>query len=60
MFGDRVAGKSRKYLASQTFTASYPSLSSSARIVSLILWFLVFGCTLAESYFGEPLIIWIS
>ncbi|KAF8501971.1 1,3-beta-glucan synthase subunit FKS1, domain-1-domain-containing protein [Gautieria morchelliformis] len=23
MFGDRVAGKSRKYLASQTFTASY-------------------------------------
>ncbi|KAJ7905102.1 1,3-beta-glucan synthase subunit FKS1, domain-1-domain-containing protein, partial [Mycena leptocephala] len=26
MFGDRVAGKSRKYLASQTFTASYPTL----------------------------------
>jgi 1,3-beta-glucan synthase len=24
MFGDRVVGKSRKHLASQTFTASYP------------------------------------
>ena len=28
MFGDRVAGKSRKYLANQTFTASYPKLQS--------------------------------
>jgi len=26
MFGDRVAGKARKYLANQTFTASYPKL----------------------------------
>ena len=51
MFGDRVAGKSRKYLASQTFTASYPSLKPSARTASLILWFLVFGCKLTESYF---------
>ena len=40
--------------------ASHPWLSSSARIASFFLWFLVFGCTLAESYFGEPLIIWIS
>ena len=60
MFGDCVAGKSRKSFASQTFTASYPSLSSSARIASLFLWFLVSGCTLAESYFGEPPIIWMS
>lgn len=51
MFGDRVAGKSRKYLASQTFTASYPSLKRSARAVSFLLWFLVFGCKLTESYF---------
>ncbi|RPD75871.1 1,3-beta-glucan synthase [Lentinus tigrinus ALCF2SS1-7] len=51
MFGDRVAGKSRKYLASQTFTASYPSLKPSARTASLILWVLVFGCKLTESYF---------
>lgn len=51
MFGDRVAGKSRKYLASQTFTASYPSLSSPARTASVILWVLVFSCKFVESYF---------
>ncbi|KAL7284815.1 hypothetical protein ACG7TL_002125 [Trametes sanguinea] len=51
MFGDRVAGKSRKYLASQTFTASYPSLKPSARLASCALWFLVFGCKFTESYF---------
>ncbi|KZV72587.1 glycosyltransferase family 48 protein [Peniophora sp. CONT] len=51
MFGDRVAGKSRKYLASQTFTASYASLSRPARISSILLWFLVFGCKFTESYF---------
>ncbi|KIY71346.1 glycosyltransferase family 48 protein [Cylindrobasidium torrendii FP15055 ss-10] len=51
MFGDRVAGKSRKYLASQTFTASYPSLSKSSRIASIVLWILVFGCKATESYF---------
>jgi hypothetical protein len=28
MFGDRVVSKSRKYLASRTFTASYPILQS--------------------------------
>lgn len=51
MFGDRVAGKSRKYLASQTFTASYPDLPRTARTASIILWILVFGCKFAESYF---------
>ncbi|KAF9463251.1 1,3-beta-glucan synthase [Collybia nuda] len=51
MFGDRVAGKSRKYLASQTFTASYPSLDKKNRIGSVILWLLVFGCKFTESYF---------
>lgn len=51
MFGDRVAGKSRKYLASQTFTASYPKLAGSARAASILLWVLVFGCKLVESYF---------
>jgi 1,3-beta-glucan synthase len=51
MFGDRVAGKSRKYLASQTFTASYPSLDRSKRLGSILLWLLVFGCKFAESYF---------
>lgn len=51
MFGDRVAGKSRKYMASQTFTASYPALPSAARFASIVLWILVFGCKYVESYF---------
>lgn len=51
MFGDRVAGKSRKYMASQTFTASYPALARSARSASISLWLLIFGCKFAESYF---------
>lgn len=51
MFGDRVASKSRKYIASQTFTASYPELPRSARTASIMLWLLVFGCKFSESYF---------
>lgn len=51
MFGDRVAGKSRKYLASQTFTASYPDLARNSRFASVLLWFLIFGCKFTESYF---------
>ncbi|KAG8714885.1 1,3-beta-D-glucan synthase [Ceratobasidium sp. 423] len=51
MFGDRVAGKSRKYLASQTFTASYPSMTRNQRLGSIILWLLVFGCKGIESYY---------
>lgn len=51
MFGDRVEGKSRKYLASKMFTASYPILHPEARFASLALWFLVFGCKFTESYF---------
>jgi 1,3-beta-glucan synthase len=51
MFGDRVAGKSRKYLASQTFTASYPTLPRPARIASICLWLLIFTCKFMESYY---------
>ncbi|KAK7054905.1 1,3-beta-D-glucan synthase [Paramarasmius palmivorus] len=51
MFGDRVAGKSRKYMASQTFTASYPSLPRSARTASILLWVLIFTCKYVESFF---------
>ena len=51
MFGDRVAGKSRKYLASQTFTASYPDLEKTPRLASIFLWTLVFACKFVESYF---------
>lgn len=51
MFGDRVAGKSRKYLASQTFTASYPTLDTAPRVASFLLWILIFACKFVESYF---------
>lgn len=51
MFGDRVRGKSRKHLANQTFTASYPSLDRWNRIGSIVLWIIVFGCKFTESYF---------
>ncbi|KAF8831305.1 1,3-beta-glucan synthase [Lentinula edodes] len=51
MFGDRVAGKARKYMASQTFTASYPALERTARTASIILWILIFSCKFVESYF---------
>ncbi|KII88524.1 glycosyltransferase family 48 protein [Plicaturopsis crispa FD-325 SS-3] len=51
IFGDRVAGKSRKYMASQTFTASYPTLIRSARSASVAMWTLIFGCKFVESYF---------
>jgi 1,3-beta-glucan synthase len=51
MFGDHVRGKSRKYLASQTFTASYPALDRWNRVGSVLLWLIVFGCKFTESYF---------
>ncbi|PWN18905.1 hypothetical protein BCV69DRAFT_251636 [Microstroma glucosiphilum] len=51
MFGDRVAGKARKYMANQTFTASYAPLQRSHRAVSILLWCLIFGAKLTESYF---------
>jgi 1,3-beta-glucan synthase len=51
MFGDRVASKSRKYLASQTFTASYPKLEKKNRLASVMLWVFVFSCKFTESYF---------
>lgn len=50
MFGDRVAGKSRKYMASQTFTASYPALARGPRSASIILWLLIWACKYVESY----------
>ncbi|KAF9933005.1 1,3-beta-D-glucan synthase [Linnemannia zychae] len=42
---------SRKNLASQTFTASFPKMKGSDRALSILLWSLVFGCKLVESYF---------
>ena len=51
MFDDRVRGESRKYLASQTFTANYPPLDKSKWADSIACWLLVFLCKFVESYF---------
>ena len=51
MFGDRVVGKSQKYLVSQMFTVSYPELDWNAHMASILLWVLVFSCKSVESYF---------
>ncbi len=39
MFGDRVASKPQKYLASQTFMASYPTLSQNMHMMSFTFGF---------------------
>jgi 1,3-beta-glucan synthase len=51
VFGDRAASKSRKYLASQTFAASYPSSERKNRIALISLWAVIFGCKFTVSYF---------
>lgn len=66
MFGDRVAGKNRKYLANQTFTASYPVLPKANRAASIMLWVFIFGCKFTESYFfltlsiRDPIIVMVG
>ncbi|KAI9478173.1 MAG: putative 1,3-beta-D-glucan synthase subunit [Benjaminiella poitrasii] len=37
--------------AQQTFTASFPHLKKTDRMISIGLWICVFGCKLLESYF---------
>lgn len=51
LFGDRIMGSKRKYLANQTFTASYARLGVVHRFFSILLWVLVFGCKIVESYY---------
>ncbi|THW56617.1 1,3-beta-glucan synthase component GLS1 [Aureobasidium pullulans] len=51
LFGSYLTGKSRRYVASQTFTASWPHLKGNAMWMSYGLWIMVFGAKLAESYF---------
>lgn len=51
LFGSYLTGKSRRYVASQTFTASYPRLHGNDMWMSYGLWVMVFGAKLAESYF---------
>ena len=51
MFGDQVVGRVRKYLVSQTFTASYPELDRKSRFTPVMLRVPILGCKLAKSYF---------
>jgi 1,3-beta-glucan synthase len=50
LFGSYLTKNSRRYVASQTFTASYPRLSGNDMAMSYGLWLTVFGCKFGESY----------
>lgn len=51
LFGSYLSPKnSRQYVASRTFTASYPRLKGNDMWMSYGLWVLVFAAKLAESY----------
>lgn len=51
LFGSYLKTKSRRYVASQTFTASFPRLKGKAIAMSYGLWMTVFALKFAESYF---------
>ena len=52
LFGSYMTNKnSRRYVASQTFTASWPRLRGNDMWMSYGLWTLVFAAKLSESYF---------
>ncbi|KAJ6051269.1 hypothetical protein N7460_001803 [Penicillium canescens] len=51
LFGSYLKKHGRQYVASQTFTASFPHLSGNDMWMSYGLWVCVFGAKLAESYF---------
>ena len=50
LFGSYLTKNSRRYVASQTFTASYPKLRGSDMAMSFGLWVVVFGLKFGESY----------
>lgn len=50
LFGSYMRKNSRQYVASQTFTASYPRLRTNDMWMSYGLWALVFATKLGESY----------
>lgn len=51
LFGSYLTNKTRRYVASQTFTASYPRLKGNDMWMSFGLWVFVFAAKLIESYF---------
>ncbi|KAL6852859.1 1,3-beta-D-glucan synthase [Amphichorda felina] len=50
LFGSYLTKNSRRYVASQTFTASWPRLRGSDMAMSFGLWVVVFGLKFGESY----------
>ncbi|KAI2634572.1 1,3-beta-glucan synthase component FKS1 [Xylaria nigripes] len=50
LFGSYLTKNSRQYVASQTFTASWPHLKGNDRLLSYFLWIAVFGAKFGESY----------
>ncbi|KAI1080277.1 glycosyltransferase family 48 protein [Whalleya microplaca] len=50
LFGSYLTKNSRQYVASQTFTASWPHLKGNDRALSYFLWITVFGAKFGESY----------
>ncbi|PGH26572.1 1,3-beta-glucan synthase component FKS1 [Polytolypa hystricis UAMH7299] len=50
LFGSYLTKNTRQYVASQTFTASFPRLRGNDMWMSYGLWFFVFLAKLAESY----------
>jgi 1,3-beta-glucan synthase len=50
LFGSYLTKNSRRYVASQTFTASYPRLVGNDMAMSYGLWLVVFGAKFGESY----------
>ena len=55
LFGSYLTKNSRQYVASQTFTASYPRLTGSNMWMSYALWVCVFAAKLLESYLALTL-----
>ncbi|CAZ83694.1 unnamed protein product [Tuber melanosporum] len=51
LFGSYLTKNSRRYVASQTFTASYPRLRGNDMWMSYGIWVLIFATKLIESYF---------
>ncbi|EXJ85784.1 1,3-beta-glucan synthase component FKS1 [Capronia coronata CBS 617.96] len=51
LFGSYLTRNSRQYVASQTFTASFPQLKGNDLWMSYGLWIMVFAAKFSESYF---------
>lgn len=51
LFGSYLNKRTRRFVASQTFTADFYKLSGVDMWLSYIVWVTVFGAKLAESYF---------